>query len=56
MSNKMGDVSVMTVPSLAISVLETEVTTLVTGMVSTYYALCTFVFLYQAFYYFTLPW
>ena len=40
--NKMGDVSVMTVPSLAISVLETEVTTLVTGMVSTYYALCIF--------------
>ena len=43
MSNKMGEVSVMTVPSLAISVLETEVTTLVTGMVTTYYyALCIF--------------
>ena len=37
MLNKMGEVSVMTVPSLAISVLETEVTTLVTGMVTSTY-------------------
>ena len=46
----MGEVSVMTVPSLAISVLETEVTTLVTGMVTSYYyTLCIFFWLFPHF-------
>ena len=49
MLNKMGEVSVMTVPSLAISVLETEVTTLVTGMVTSTYYTMRFVSFFLAF-------